>query len=188
MSDIGISRQPTRCLATRSTLGRIRKTAHQIMSKREITLVGPSEEKRVATVSCDVRHWNEKGFSRRECRIELRANGFDLHSAAWDFFEAFCGIRDQLSTKGVFPLCYGASRCVYPSGMLRDMAAGLTAYRMQMGKAIGRGDEVNIFDNGPDVEVATVAAQRAFFSEWYQLTRERLAAYGDSAQDPSQGK
>ena len=82
------------------------------------------------------------------------------------FFEAFCGIRDQLATKGFFPLCYGASRCVYPSGICRDWSAGLIAYRMEMGKAVSRGSVVNIFDTGPDVEVATVAAQRAIFSEW----------------------
>ena len=56
------------------------------MLKRGITLVGSSGEKRAATVTCHQRDWSEKGFSRRECRIELRGDGFDLQSAAWDFF------------------------------------------------------------------------------------------------------
>jgi hypothetical protein len=85
---------------------------------------------------------------------------------------------------GFFPLCYGASQCFYPSGLCRDMAAGLIAYRMQMGRAVRRGDEVNIFDTGPDVEVATVAAQPAFFSEWSKQTRERLLQTGINSQNP----
>jgi hypothetical protein len=84
--------------------------------QRDITLVSPGGTKRSATVSCHARHWNEGSFSRRECTIQLRAEGFDIHSAAYDFFEAFCGIRDQLSVHDFYPLCYGASRCVYPSG------------------------------------------------------------------------
>lgn len=142
-----------------------------LMFKRKITLVGPIGEKLAASVCCDQRDWSENGFSRRECKVELRADGFDLQSIAWDFFEALCGIREQLATKGFFPLCYGASRCVYPSGICRDWDAGLIAYRLEMGRAVYRGDEVDIFDTGPDVEVATVAAQRAFFSEWSGLAR-----------------
>jgi hypothetical protein len=106
--------------------------------------------------------------------IELRADEFDLHSAAWDFFEAFCGIRDQLATKGFFPLCYGASRYVYPSGLCRDWSAGLIAYRMEMGRVVRKGDEVKIFDTGQDVEVATVAEQKAFWRKWLNAPRKQL--------------
>ena len=136
------------------------------MSTREIALVGPRGEKRGGTVCCDERHWSENGFSRRECTIQLRAEGFDLQSAAWDFFEAFCGIREQLAGQGFYPICYGACLCVYPSGLLRDMALGLEAYRLQVGRPVCAEDAVDIFDTGPDVEVATVAAQRAFFLAW----------------------
>jgi len=145
------------------------------MSMKEITLIGPSGEKLAATVHCDTRHWTEKRFfrrfSQRECTIQLRAEGFDLQSAAWDFFEAFCGIREQLGAKGFYPLCYGASKFVYPSGMCRDMSAGLVAYRMHKGRAVCEEDVVNIFDTGPDVEVSTVAEQRAFFDAWFTRPR-----------------
>lgn len=150
---MAIFRQPCALLPVRSTLRHTDSNGTPPMSMREITLVGPSGEKRPATVSCDERHCNEKGYSRRECTIQLRADGFDLQSAAWDFFGAFCGIRDQLAVNGFYPLCYGASRCVYPSGLLRDMALGLEAYRMQIGRAVRAEDAVNIFDTGPDVEL-----------------------------------
>jgi hypothetical protein len=32
-------------------------------------------------------------------------------------------------------------------------------------------DEVDIFETGPEVEVVTVAAQRAFWSEWSKSLR-----------------
>jgi len=134
--------------------------------------VGPGGEKRTATLSCHRHFWNEGSYDRRECTIQLRAEGFDIHSTAHDFFEAFCGIRDQLAAHDFYPLCYGASRCVYPSGMLRDMVSGLTAYKLQMGKSAGLEDHVDIFETGPDVEVVTVAAQRAFWSEWLRKPKD----------------
>jgi hypothetical protein len=154
------------------------------MFEREITLVGPNGERRAANVFCDQRDWSENGFSRRECRIELCADEFDLQSAAWDFFEAFCGIRDQLATQGFFPLCYGASRCVYPSGLCRDMSAGLIAYRMQMGRGVRKGDEVNIFDTGPDVEVATVAEQKESWCKWSNAPKKAIVSMTRRRRNP----
>jgi len=56
--------------------------------------------------------------------------------------------------------------------MLRDMASGLRAYKLQMGKSAGLEDDVDIFETGPDVEVVTVAAQRAFWSEWLRKPKD----------------
>jgi len=131
-----------------------------------------------ATVSCHVQHWNEGNFNRRECTIELRAEGFDIRSTAFDFFEAFCGIRDQLAAQDLYPLCYGASRCVYPSGTSRDTGAGLSAYKLQMGRPVRSEEIVGIFATGPDVEVATVAAQRAFWLEWSKAFVSPVAPQG----------
>jgi hypothetical protein len=75
------------------------------MSLWEITIVGAAGTRRFASVSCHERYWNEGGFSRRECSIQLRAEGFDIHSADDDFFEAFCVIRDQLAVDDFYPLC-----------------------------------------------------------------------------------
>jgi hypothetical protein len=50
--------------------------------------------------------------------------------------------------------------------MGRDMGAGLRAYRLSLGQQGGRDGLVGIFDTGPDVEPATVDAQRAFVKEW----------------------
>jgi hypothetical protein len=111
----------------------------------------------------------ERGWrrgQRRECSIQLRAEGFNIDCTAGNFFDAFCKIREQLAAHDFYPLCYGASRNVYPSGACRDMGSGVTAYKMRIGNAVRQEDMVGIFETGPDVEVATVAAQREFYSEW----------------------
>jgi hypothetical protein len=134
-----------------------------VSSEREITITGPGGEKRVVTVSWHERQWNECGCSRTECTIHLRAEGFDIKSVGYDIFEAFCGIRDQLAAQSFYPLCYGASRSCYLSGMLRDMSGGHVVYKLQPGRPVSTKDIVNIFDSGPGVEVATVAQQKAFW-------------------------
>jgi hypothetical protein len=63
-------------------------------------------------------------------------------------------------------MCYGASLNVYPSGMGRDMGAGLMAYRTTIGKVPELADLVNIFDEGPDFIPATVAQQEEHYQEW----------------------
>jgi len=46
------------------------------------------------------------------------------------------------------------------------MAEGISAYRLTIGKAVSIEDLVNIFETSPDLEVSTVAAQKAFWDAW----------------------
>ncbi len=135
--------------------------------QHEITIANASGAKGLGVVSGDSRHWLEGGFRRRECRLHLRYEGAELLGIGNDFFDAFCRIREQLAERGLVPMCYGASRRVYPSGMGRDMGGGLKAYKLEMGRPTRREDLVAIFDTGPDVEIATVADQKAFADAWY---------------------
>jgi hypothetical protein len=50
--------------------------------------------------------------------------------------------------------------------MSRDMASGLTAYKLRMGKPAGKEDLVSIFDTGADVEPVSVEGQEQYFKEW----------------------
>jgi hypothetical protein len=93
-------------------------------------------------------------------------HGFNISGVGSDFFEAFCGIRDQLATHGFYPLCYGASLNVFPSPMSRDMSAEMVAYKMQPGRPVEVKDLVDIFETGPDLQISTVAAQKPFWSKW----------------------
>ncbi len=101
-------------------------------------------------------------FTYRERTIEAEAD---------DYFEAFCEIRRRLENEKLVPFCYGASLKVYPSGMARDMGAGLKAYKLEIGKHPHRQDLVDIFATGPDVIPASVQLQREFFEEWLASPR-----------------
>ena len=100
------------------------------------------------------------------CRVELEYDGGSLIGDGADFFDALCAVRQVLEGKGALLNCYGASLNVFPSGMARDMGAGLKAYKLTPGKRAGMQDLVRIFDTGPDVQPATVAAQREYFDAW----------------------
>jgi len=89
-----------------------------------------------------------------------------------DFFEAFCQIRSRLEQERLIPFCYGASLNVFPSGMARDMGAGLSAYRLAMGRGASPSDLVSIFDSGPDVIPSFVSKQEEFFNAWIQATKQ----------------
>ena len=100
------------------------------------------------------------------CGITFQYQGKILEAAATDYFEAFCKIRMRLEFEHLIPFCYGASLNVFPSGMCRDMSAGMKAYRLTLGKKSSQGDLVNIFDEGADVIPASVTLQKEHFDDW----------------------
>src|ERR1700674_1542039 len=51
-----------------------------------------------------------------------------------DYFECLLRLRDQLEPLGYRFLVNGARRNAWPSGMARDMGAGVTAYLLKLGK------------------------------------------------------
>ena len=103
----------------------------------------------------------------RLCRVTLRWERGELVGRAWDFFSAFCQVREQLEVSGVFPHCYGASRKVILRGTDRDMVAGQWVWKAELGQRLARESVVHILASGPDVEPATVAEQREFQREWH---------------------
>ena len=83
-----------------------------------------------------------------------------------DFWEALRELRQVLERNGTLLCCYGTSRNVYPSPMMRQMGAGDQAYKLELRRPARQGDIVDIFATGPDLHPATVAAQEAFCEEW----------------------
>lgn len=110
------------------------------------------------------------------CALRLWNGEIDVTEDATDFFEALCKVRLKLETRGLLVATYGGSRTVFPSGMGRDMGAGLRAYRHSLGERGGLECLVHIFDTGPDVEPATVDQQRAFVDQWLSSTHLEVAA------------
>jgi len=115
-----------------------------------------------ALLTCTLRERGEQC----ECRVALTTDDGVLEASGPDFFEAFCGVREQLETRGLVPVCYGASRKVFPSRMSRQRSLGVQAYRLELGRAGRKEDIVEIFQTGDDVEPVSVADQRRFFDEW----------------------
>ncbi len=111
----------------------------------------------------------ERNDLERKRRLVLKYRGRAIEESASDYFKAFCDMRERLEKEGLRPVCYGASLNVYPSGMGRDMGAGLKAYRMVVGKHAT--DLVHIFESGPDVIPSTVAEQRKFVESWLKSPR-----------------
>jgi hypothetical protein len=125
--------------------------------ERSIRLIG-SDGQETATVVCEP--------ADRLRRLVLRYRDVSIDESASDYFEAFCRVRNQLDKEGLQPLCYGASLNVYPSGMARDMGAGLKAYRLTIGKQARLTDLVDIFEHGQDVVPASVPQQKEFWEAW----------------------
>jgi hypothetical protein len=100
------------------------------------------------------------------CHLFVRYQDREFRGAASDYFDALAEVRQQLAPSGLTPICYGASRNVFPSGMAREMGAGLSAYKLTVGDRPSQDDLVNILATGPDVQPTTVAEQRAYFESW----------------------
>ena len=106
--------------------------------------------------------------SEGQCHVKFKFRDSEIEASSSDYSEAFSEVRLKLEQVGLIPFCYGASLNVYPSGMCRDMGAGLSAYRLTAGKAPQRTDLVKIFESGHDVVPASVKNQKAYHAEWLQ--------------------
>lgn len=127
-------------------------------TKFELQLVHFSEPKTVGLFLLDT-----EGY---ECYLTLRCELGEFQAKQWNFFDALCLIRQELEELGWRPHCYGSSRAVYPSNMCRDQGRGMVAYRMEMGRVASQDDLVEIFQTGPDIELASVEEQRKFYEDW----------------------
>ena len=126
-----------------------------MMSEHTIHLIGGEDDETASITSSP---------KEGRCHVSFRYRGRAIEESASDYFEALCRVRLRLESEKLIPFCYGASLNVFPSGMARDMGAGLKAYRLTIGKHAQ--ELVGIFDEGADVIPATVARQKEYFDEW----------------------
>lgn len=131
------------------------------MSEHTLFVIGGEDDEQISLVLSDVSN---------SCRLVCTIRG-ETHSVEErDFFEALLAIRRRiLEPKGLIPFCYGASIDVWPSGMARDMGRGLKAYRTKIGAQAK--ELVGIFDSGPDMFPARVAAQEKYHRDWIASLR-----------------
>jgi len=113
----------------------------------------------------------ERKENDRSCWIRLTAEGIDEVSTASDYFESFADVRRRLVKKGIFPLCYGASRDIWPSGMARDMGQGLRGYRLVIGQQAK--EMRGIFETGEGIDPATPEEQKEFSAKWIESLKSK---------------
>jgi len=133
-----------------------------VSSVHEVYLIGGADDEKATFVKDEV---------GERCVLACTYRGKTISAEASDFFEALCAIRRQLEADGLIPFCYGASLNVFPSGMARNMGAGLKAYRLKQGIHARPADLVGIFDEGPDVVPSHVGPQTQFYKDWIASLR-----------------
>ena len=136
-----------------------------------IKIISRSSKDKTLDLNGVTKDWTEGKFRKRVCSITTRLGEKEYMTQADDYFTAFCQLRENLSEIGITPYCYASSLNVYPSGMARDMAAGLKAYQFTHGFHVSSQDLVHIFDTGEDVTPVSVAEQKAYFDEWLKSPR-----------------
>lgn len=97
-------------------------------------------------------------------RISCIFDEHTLTATETDFFECLCSIRRQLETEGLRPLCYGAVRNAFPSGMARDMGRGLKVYLSALG--VPGGQLVDTFGYADGLVLSSVDEQASFHQQW----------------------
>jgi hypothetical protein len=133
------------------------------MPEHTVHLIGGAEDE-TAAVSATAPAYDR-------CIVAISYRGKTLQAEATDYFKALEEVRRLMEADGLIPFCYGASLNVYPSGMSRDMARGMVAYRTKLGMRAIQEDLVRIFDEGADVIPSFVAQQREFHEKWVQSLR-----------------
>jgi hypothetical protein len=88
-----------------------------------------------------------------------------------DYFTALLAVRRILEADGVFILCQGARRDVWPSGLAFQMSDGLKAYVLPQGRPATSADVVELFDPADARAVGTIAEQNTYGTEWQERWR-----------------
>lgn len=134
------------------------------------------ESKVVEIVSSDGRRtpgefrlWEESPEDTDKVLLELRFGDRVLTvNRESGFFDALCAVRKTLELEGLRPLCFGASKDVYPSPMIRSMGSGERAYRLTLGRPARTEDLVSVFDADLSVVPVSVEEQEAFYRKWLE--------------------
>jgi len=109
-----------------------------------------------------------------QCHLELTLDdGRAFTASGGDYFACLVSIRRELEAEGIVVCCQGARKDVWPSGMARDMAVGLQAYVLTIGRAPLRHEVVAIFDPADPRLIGTVAEQEHYFKLWWSSPRAR---------------
>lgn len=136
------------------------------MPKRTLTLdlISTSGELLPAVVELEIREPPGKRDLDRHV-LTIRWSGGAITTVGRDhYFHALCAAREQLTELGLTPRCYGACRSFSLSGMSAQMSAGLVGYLCDINRPRSEAVSVRTFDAGPEMDLVSVAEQKAYKS------------------------
>jgi len=115
---------------------------------------------------------DEKPSSTSEITFKTASGNYI--SRSYSCFHALQELRRQLEVKGIKLYCNGASKNVYPSGMMYDMGGFDIAYRLPDGWHANLQDVINIFEFDEDQFIeCTVDEQEEYYEMWRRSSRKR---------------
>jgi hypothetical protein len=122
-----------------------------------------SDGREVATLL----RWDEAPEDSDQVLIRLKSGDLILEAREQrGYFHALCSLRNQLESRGLLLVCYGAIENVFPSPMIEAMGYGEKAYELTLGRPALTQDLVSIFDSRDDLIPVTVQRQREFYDKW----------------------
>ncbi len=107
-------------------------------------------------------------YLKESTLIHYENESLNIFTSVEDFwpFRTLRKLREELEPEGVFLLCKGNRKDVWPSG---GFIGGAQAYQFQIGKRVHFSDLVGIFDAEHDyTTLGTVVEQRAMFNLWLE--------------------
>lgn len=135
--------------------------AKPVTEKKSVPVLMPDGKTRKAKI---VLWANSGGF-----HVKLESGNLVVTEEDQTYFHALNRIREKIEPDGYRVLCYGASRCCWPSGMVVDADM---VYRLVLGREAQMEHLVGTFDSGPDVIPATLAEQIAFRDQWFRTPKK----------------
>jgi len=108
------------------------------------------------------------------CHLQLTLDdGRTFKAAGFDYFACLISVRRELEAEGLVVCCQGARRDVWPSGMGRDMGAGLVAYALTIGRAPRQDEQVLVLAPADPDLIGTVADQEQYRDAWWRSRPSR---------------
>lgn len=84
----------------------------------------------------------------------------------WNLFECLVDLRRELARFSYQPLCNGARKDIFLSGMCGDMGEGHLGYIIQLEERMDTNDLVHILDYAAPHLIASIEEQEAFIEDW----------------------
>jgi len=108
-----------------------------------------------ALISCIYNHKSNNWM------VKLKSELHEYEQTDIDCFRAFIGIRKKLESSGFIACCYASSKYACQSGMSSSMSGGLKIYNLINGYPATKGDLVNTFEAGKNMDPVTIMEQIA---------------------------